>query len=328
MTSNKSGGRKMYLRLRLPQAKDLTLNGTPPTQGASDQKLNGVAKWIVSHFAILATMIPFSLTAINVMAISRGDPAVIVEILSAVSIRTVVLASILQLVPIVVFPLLIAVAAYCTFHIEKTDPNVNYWRFARAFAGAMALLMAFFTADINLAIFVVGLLILAANLAIDQVAIWRILRRLKRKIREINSDGSTTPDEKKKLILSAGEFEKQSLQQKKSNQKGKERNIANYVTTITALWVVSLLFIVAFSGSWLPIEVVHLKGQSPRVASVVSNDGDSVTLLYTNTTDIDRVPRSQIVSQTICEGSLGPANTTVAYLISSRGIHTPPCPSK
>jgi hypothetical protein len=178
------------------------------------------------------------------------------------------------------------------------------------------------------------LMIAVTSLPCNQSKGERILRALRRRLKALGDDSRVSPErsqERYRLVWDRYIGVTFPLSGVGNGKDGPEENSTRSGWRGAILWIfVGLLFVNAlvsdFSEPVLSAEVLHVKGQVPRVVNVLSRDSSSLTVLYAGTMQIDRVPQSTVISDTFCEEPPVFAGSSIIYRIGYAGGHTPACP--
>lgn len=262
--------------------------------------LPSLLKWAGKHFAALAVLVPVLLAIITLLFVSGGDPATLVILASAVSVKVIVFAAVVHVLPGLVVPLLAMVAIVCHLCAGAAREGRETWRFLEILFGAGVLLTAFFTSILFLTLVLVFLPLT-----------FPLASRV--------SDGMT------KQIRARNEA--RTDQERVADRRSQLDKVTQFLAVSIAMSLVTTTLALVASDP-LPVEVVHIKGRNPRVADVVSRDSGSTTFLYTGTSYIERVPNGNITAESFCEQPIIFLNENIAYLIeNSKGLHISKCPN-
>lgn len=204
---------------------------------------------------------PFAFAALNIMAVSRGDPQVFEYLLQNLSVTSVILGATLQLIALAIAASLIVLFVRWRALAEDKRPEVSA---QYLYAGCFAFLIAFSALPITYAA-----LILFSILLI-YLQIWTA-RRAKKSAADADADAddSSSPW------------------------------WSNFRALITFFAPMVVAIVLAANSVWIPNETIHIKNRKELTGQVISVDSEWTTIL-TDKAEIQITLTKDVESRTPC----------------------------
>ena len=266
--------------------------------GVERNALDRLPQFVRDHVLSLLGLIPFVLAAFQVVLISAGDPHVFGYIIQNLNVVTVFLTVTLPIIPVS-----IVLAGIYRLSSWMRTPKANRDEFV-----SIINLMWLAGIFIGVLMMPVMLVYFFGSVAVSLIVLSAIARR-----------------DNQRNALRFGEDEKRY-----------HRSLFAIATGLSffllALLIVAASTVLMFSWTWLPTEIIDVKGQKPAAGQVLSSSGEWTTYLENsaNRQAVHIIRTQDVVSRTPCKVRDTDQYNSVGNFIFRRGKSGPQddCPKQ